>query len=358
MPRDYYEVLGLGKNASADEIKKAFRNLARKYHPDVNRESGSDVKFKEINEAYQVLSDPQKRRQYDTFGSTQPGGFPGFDFGEGFGGFEGISDIFDAFFGTQTRRRGGRGTMEEAGADLRYDLTITLEEAANGLEKDIEISHLTSCQICKGTGAKPGTSPTRCSSCEGTGQVRRMQRTPLGSFTQISTCPTCKGAGSVISSPCQACHGSGRVKTRHKIKVKIPAGIDSGYRLRISQAGEAGMRGGPPGDLYVFISVRPHSLFEREGADLYHKRLLSFVQAALGDEIEVPTISGRAELRIPAGTQPNTTFRLKGKGLPHLRGGGRGDQFVVVEIETPTNLSDEQAELLRKFGKLRKEYRA
>jgi molecular chaperone DnaJ len=356
--KDYYEILGVSKQASADEIKRSFRNLARKYHPDVNREPGSAEKFKEINEAYQLLSDQQKRRQYDAFGTAQPGGFPGFDFGEGFGGFEGISDIFDAFFGTQTRRRGGRGTMEEAGADLRYDLAITLEEAANGLEKEIEIAHLTSCQTCKGTGAKPGTSPSRCSSCEGTGQVRRMQRTPLGSFTQISTCPTCHGAGSVIGSPCSACHGSGRVKARHKIKVKIPAGIDSGYRLRVSQAGEAGLRGGPPGDLYVFISVKPHSLFEREGADLYHKRLISFVQAALGDVIEVPTISGQAELRIPSGTQPNTTFRLKGKGLPHLRGGGRGDQFVVVEIETPTNLTDEQAELLRKFGKLRKEYRA
>lgn len=348
--KDYYEILGVSKSAGADEIKRAFRNLARKHHPDVNREPGAAERFKEINEAYQVLGDTQKRQQYDTFGSAAPGGFPGIDFGEGFSGFEGFGDIFDVFFGGQTARR-GRGGREE-GSDLRYDLTITLEEAAQGAEKELEISHLIACQTCKGSGAKPGTTPSRCSTCGGTGQIRRAQRTVLGSFTQIVTCPTCRGSGESISSPCSTCHGQGRVKGRHKIKVKVPAGIDSGHRLKVAQAGDAGLKGGAPGDLYVFIHVKSHSLFERDGSNLYHKTLIGFASATLGAEIEVPVIDGQASLKIPAGTQPNSTFRLKGKGLPHLRGGGRGDQFVIVEIETPTNLTDEQSELLRKFKKL------
>jgi molecular chaperone DnaJ len=352
MKKDYYEILGVSKNASDDEIKKAFRNLARKHHPDVNKEPGAAEKFKEINEAYQVLGDHRKRQQYDAYGSAGPefGGAQGFDFGEGFGsGFEGFGDIFDMFFGGQRR-----GTRQENGSDLRYDLTITLEEAHKGIEKEIEISHLTTCQTCKGSGAKPGTTPIRCPNCGGSGQVKHVQRTPLGAFTQITTCPACKGTGEQITSPCPACRGKGSTRTTHRIKVRIPAGIESGYNLRVPKAGDAGARGGNPGDLYVFINVKAHPVFEREGADLIYRTKIDIVKASLGFEIEVPLIDGRAALKIPAGTQPNSTFRLKGKGMNRLRG-GRGDQYVVVEVEIPTNLTDEQRALLEKFGKLRKE---
>jgi len=354
--KDYYEILGVSKKAPEDEIKRAFRNLARKHHPDVNKAPGSAEKFKEINEAYQVLSDSKKRQQYDTFGSAQPGagGFEGVDFGQGFGGgFEGFGDIFDMFFGTQTQRRGRRAEREE-GSDLRYDLTITLEEAHKGIEKEIDLSHLVACQTCKGTGAKPGTSPTRCANCGGSGQVRHVQRTPLGAFTQVTTCPACHGSGETIGSPCSACHGKGTVRSSHKIRIKIPAGMESGYNLKVPKAGDNGARGGSPGDLYVFINVRRHSVFERDGADLVYKTIISTVAAALGYEIEVPLIDGKAALKIPAGTQPNSTFKLKGKGMNQLRG-DRGDQYVIVEVETPTNLTDEQRELLEKFGRLRKE---
>jgi len=360
VPKDYYEVLGVSKTASDDEIKKAFRNLARKHHPDVNKEAGSAEKFKEINEAYQVLSDKNKRSRYDAYGSAAPGGFPGggggfggVDFGEGFGGFEGFGDIFDMFFGAQTgrRRTGGR----ESGADLRYDLTITLEEAHKGIEKELDVTHLITCQTCKGTGAKPGTSPVKCSNCGGSGQVRRMQRTPLGSFAQVTVCPSCRGTGETITSPCPDCNGQGTLRGHHKVKIKVPAGMESGYNLRVPKAGDAGKRGGDPGDLYVFVTVKQHSLFDREGADLIYKLKISFVKAALGCNIEVPIIDGKAELRIPAGTQPNSTFKMKGKGLNRLRGSGRGDHYVLVEVETPTSLSSEQSELLEKFGKLRRE---
>ena len=356
MAKDYYEVLGVQKNASQDEVKKAFRNLARKYHPDANKEPGSTEKFKEINEAYQILSDTKKRQQYDTYGSAGPQGFGGFssvDFGEGFSGFEGFGDIFDMFFGSQGGRR-SRGAGRETGADLRYDLTITLEEAHKGIEKEIEVSHLIACQTCKGSGAKPGTSPTRCANCGGSGQVRHMQRTPLGAFTQIVTCPQCRGKGEMISSPCQACNGKGIARGAHKVKVKIPAGIESGYNLRVQKAGDAGVLGNAPGDLYIFINVRDHSLFERENSDLIYKTKISFVKSALGSEVDIPIIDGKVNLRIPPGTQPNTTFKLKGKGMNSLKG-GRGDQYVIVEIEIPQRLTDEEASLLEKFGKLRKE---
>ncbi len=359
MARDYYGILGVQKNASDEDIKKAFRNLARKHHPDVNKEAGSAEKFKEINEAYQVLSDRNKRQHYDAYGSAAPGGFQGgggfggVDFGEGFSGFEGFGDIFDMFFGSQTGRR--RGSVRETGADLRYDLTITLEEAHKGIEKEIEITHLITCQACKGTGAKPGTSAAKCANCGGAGQVRHMQRTPLGAFTQVTTCPACRGTGETISSPCSSCNGQGTTRGRHTVKIKIPAGMESGYNLRVAKAGDAGKRGGDPGDLYVFTTIKQHALFDREGADLVYKLKLSFVKATLGCEIEIPIIDGKAELRIPAGTQPNSSFRLKGKGLNRMRSSGRGDHFVLVEVETPTSLTSEQHDLLEKFGKLRKE---
>lgn len=361
--KDYYEILGLQKNASSDDIKKAFRNLARKHHPDVNKEPDSDVKFKEINEAYQVLSDPRKRQQYDNFGTSDFSGggfgqgFQGFDFNQGFGDFEGFSDIFDAFFGGGGKRAARRSGRQD-GADLRYDLELTLEEAYRGIEKEIEISHLVACQACKGSGAKPGTTPVKCQNCGGTGQVRKTQRTPLGAFTQVIPCPTCQGSGETISTPCPQCSGSGRTRSKHKVKIKVPAGIDSGTRMRVSGAGDAGLKGGSPGDLYVFIEVRQHGHFERDGDNLFIKKMITFVQASLGDELEVPTLDGKATLKIPRGTQSGTSFRFKGKGMPSMQGRGRGDLIVLVEIETPANLTSEQEELLKRFAKLRGERRA
>lgn len=348
MAKDYYEILGVSKQAGADEIKRAFRNLARKHHPDVNREAGAADKFKEINEAYQVLSDPHKKQQYDTFGSAGPS-----DFGANSGGFEGFGDIFDMFFGgsRQATRRGGA----EDGSDLRYDMTITLPEAYSGIDKEIEIAHFTACQTCRGSGSKPGTSPTKCSTCGGAGQVRHTQRTPLGAFQQITTCHACHGSGEKITSPCATCHGTGRVKSSHKVKVKVPAGIDSGYRLRVTAAGDAGRKGGSPGDLYVFITVRDDPRFERQGADLIYKKMISFTQAALGAEVAIPTLEGEATLKVPAGTQSGSNFRFKGKGMPNLHGRGHGDLYVLVEIETPQNLTAKQAELLHKFAHLRNE---
>jgi molecular chaperone DnaJ len=353
MKKDYYEILGVSKSASQDEIKRAYRNLARKYHPDVNKEHGSAEKFKEINESYQILSDPKKRSQYDYYGQAGGqqgqggfGGFEGFDFGDQFQGFGEFGDLFDVFFG---RERGGRKTGSERGEDLRLDLRISLEEAAKGVDKEIEVPHFVSCSACKGSGAKSGTNPSRCSACGGSGQVQRMQRTMLGNFTQIAPCSACQGTGQVIHSPCPECRGSGREKKKHQVKIHIPAGIDSGYRLRVAGAGNTGNRGGSPGDLYVFINVEQHPLFNRDGSNLYYRTEISFVQAILGDEIKVHTLQGEATLKIPPGTQPNTNFRLKERGMPVLQGRGHGDLYVLVEVKIPTQLSKEQAELLRKF---------
>lgn len=349
MKRDYYESLGVSKNASQDEIKRSYRNLARKYHPDVNKEAGAADKFKEINEAYQTLSDPNKRSQYDYYGQAgSQGGFGGAGGFEGFGEqFGDFSDLFDMFFGGQ---RGGRRSGPDRGEDLRYDFRITLEQAAQGKEKEVEVVHFVACSVCKGSGGKPGSQPARCSTCGGRGQVQRSQRTILGSFAQVITCPACQGRGEVIQSPCPECKGSGKEKTKHKVKVRIPAGIDSGYRLRVAGAGNAGSQGGPPGDLYVFITVDPHPLFNRDGANLYYRSSISFTQAVLGDEIKVPTLYGEAALKIPPGTQPNTNFKLKEKGLPYLGKRERGDLYVLVEVKIPSKISKEQEDLLRKFG--------
>ncbi|OGB87427.1 molecular chaperone DnaJ [candidate division WOR-1 bacterium RIFCSPLOWO2_02_FULL_46_20] len=349
--RDYYEVLGVSKSSSADEIKKAYRKLAREHHPDVNKAKGSEEKFKEINEAYQTLSDPNKRSQYDYYGTAGgSGGSEGFGGeGQGFQGFEDFGefgDLFDVFFGSQ---RGRRRAGPQKGSDLRYDLRITLENAAHGIEKEINIVHFAGCPTCKGSGAKPGTAPTKCSACNGAGQVRRTQRTILGSFAQVSPCPTCRGTGSIISTTCKECQGDGRVKKSQKITLKIPAGIDSGYRLRVAGAGDAGEKGASSGDLYVFIFVEQHVNFNRDGENLYYRTKISFVQAILGDEIEVPTIDGTATLKVPAGTQPNTNFRVKGKGMPSLNRRDRGHLYVLVEVEIPTKLSKEQAELLNSY---------
>lgn len=369
--RDYYEILGVSKNASSEEIKKAYRTLARKFHPDVNKEAGAEAKFKEINEAYSALSDNQKRAQYDRFGHAGPqfghayrqaggGGFEGFDFGDLFrgGGFSAefgespFEDLFETFFGGGGRRR---PSGPKRGDDLRYDITMTLEEAANGFEKEIEIPHFVTCQTCKGSGARPGTKPVKCGTCDGSGQVRRAQRTMLGSFTQVTTCPDCQGTGEVIASLCVECHGKGQVKKYHRVLVKIPAGVDTGNKLRIPKAGDAGEKGGGPGDLYIFITVKDHPLFERDGADIHYKALITFVRASLGGEVEVPTIEGKALLKVPAGTQPNTVLKMREKGIPHLESRARGDLYVHIEIETPTNLTKEQIEQLKRFAKLRGE---
>lgn len=355
--RDYYEVLGVDRNASQDEIKKAFRKLARKYHPDMNKEDPSaEEKFKEINEAYEVLSDPEKRRRYDQFGHAAegpaggPGGAGGWDFGD-FG--TSFDSIFDMFFGGGFGGARAPRTGPERGADLRYDLEISLEEAASGLDRDIEVVRLDTCSSCGGTGAKPGTSPVTCPVCGGRGQTTQVRTTAFGRFTSITTCPRCGGEGRVIESPCQTCQGRGRVRKRKKIRVRIPAGVDSGMRVRVAGEGEAGTRGGPPGDLFVFITVRPHEIFERRGNDIFCEVPISVWQAALGDEIEVPALGGRASVQVPEGTQTGTAFRLKGKGIPDVHGGPRGDQYVRVKVVTPTRLTDREKELIRELARLR-----
>lgn len=357
--RDYYEVLGVSREATEDEIKKAYRKLARKYHPDVNKEDKDAAeKFKEINEAYEVLKDPEKRARYDQFGhaGVGQGGFDAGDFG-GFGGFGGFGDfgsdifddIFDIFGGSfgRSRRRG-----PTRGADIRYDLEITLEEAAFGAEKEVEIFRMESCKNCNGTGAKPGTMPKTCPSCGGRGQVRRVQNLGPMQFTNVTTCTNCGGRGTIIEEPCPKCHGRGQSKVGRKIKIKVPAGVDTGSQLRMSGEGEPGELGGPPGDLYVVIRVKPHKLFVRQGDDLIYQAPISFVQATLGDEIDVPTLEEKVKLKIPEGTQPGTRFRLRSKGIPHLRGYGRGDLIVQVEVVIPKKLNDKQKELLVKFAKI------
>lgn len=346
--RDYYEVLGVSKNATKDEIKKAYRKLSKQYHPDINKEPDAAEKFKEISEANEVLSDEQKRSQYDQFGHTDPNqGFGGFGGGGGFGGFE---DIFETFFGGGGRRRDPNAPRQ--GADLQYTMTLKFEEAVFGKETTIEIPREETCDTCHGSGAKPGTKPETCSHCSGSGQLNVEQNTPFGRIVNRRVCHYCNGTGKMIKDKCSTCTGTGRVKKHKKINVKIPAGVDDGQQLRVSGQGEAGVNGGPPGDLYVVFRVRTHEFFEREGDDIYCEMPLTFAQAALGDEIEVPTLHGKVKLKIPAGTQSGTRFRLRGKGVPNVRGYGQGDQHIEVRVITPTKLSDEQKELLRKFSEL------
>ncbi|RCW51311.1 molecular chaperone DnaJ [Paenibacillus prosopidis] len=346
--RDYYEVLGLGKDASADDIKKSYRKLARQYHPDVNKEADAESKFKEVKEAYDVLSDDGKRSTYDRFGHVDPN--QGMGGGGGAQDFGGFGDIFDMFFGGGGGRRDPNAPQR--GNDLQYTMTVEFKEAVFGKETEITIPRTETCDTCHGNGAKPGTKPESCSVCKGSGQQEVVQNTPFGRMVNRRACTNCSGTGRVIKEKCGTCHGAGKVKRQRKINIRIPAGVDDGAQIRMSGEGEGGLRGGPAGDLYIVIRVKSHEFFEREGDDIYCEVPLTFVQATLGDEIEIPTLTEKVKLKVPAGTQTGTYFRLKGKGVPKLRGYGQGDQHVKVTIVTPTNLTDEQKELLRQFGGL------
>jgi molecular chaperone DnaJ len=342
--RDYYEVLGVSKNATEEEIKKAFRTLAFKYHPDRNREDGAEEKFKEINEAYEVLSDSEKRAAYDRYGQAGPEGFfqQGFD-GFGLGGF---GDIFEAFFGGATTAR----QAPQSGADLHQRVTITLEEAAFGSEKEIKVLRTEYCSLCQGTGSKPGIQPARCPNCNGTGQVRRIHQSIFGRFTNITTCPKCRGEGRIVTDPCPQCRGAGREKCHRTLAVKIPAGIEDDSRIRLTGEGDAGVRGGSAGSLFITVSVEEHPLFTRDGDDILYELSINIAQAALGAEVEVPTLEGSTKLRIPAGSQSGQIFRLRNKGIPHLRSGGRGDQLNKLQVVTPEALTKRQRELFEELS--------
>ena len=346
--KDYYETLGVAREASGEEIKQAYRALARKHHPDVSKDkSVAEHRFKEINEAYEVLSDPNKRAQYDRFGSAGNGaggaGF-GFDQAAGFG------DIFDMFFGN-VRPNAGRRTGPQRGSDLRYDLEITLEEAFAGATKEIGFSHLAQCDVCKGTCAQPGTLVTSCPQCSGSGIVRTARQTPLGPIVTQMTCSRCGGEGHTVEHPCEACLGRGRREIERKLTVKVPAGVDDGSRIRIGANGEAGIRGGPPGDLYVYLGVAPHALFNRDGMDTYVDIPVSFPQAAMGASISVPTLEGELAMTLPAGTQAGTVLRMKGRGMPSVRGTQRGDHHVTVHVMVPTKMNKRQRDLLEEYAK-------
>lgn len=351
--RDYYDVLGVSRNATDDEVKKAFRRLAKQYHPDANKEQGAEARFVEINEAYEVLSDPQKRATYDRFGHAGVGNGMGAGFGD-FGGFSSINDLFETFFAgaAGAQRRAG----SQRGADLRHDLTITFEEAVFGCQKEIELPRWETCSNCRGSGAQPGTSTSRCSACQGTGEIRRVQQSIFGQFVNVTMCERCRGEGRVITTPCEKCRGQGRVRNNRRVVVNIPAGVDDGINVRVTGEGEVSARGGTPGNLYVILTVKPHPFFKRQGNDIIYELPISFAQAALGDEAEVPTVDGKTTtLKVPPGTQSGRSFRLKGMGVPVVHSSARGDQHVVVKVVTPTNLTPEQKHLLEEFARLERE---
>ncbi len=348
---EYYDLLGVSRDADADTLKRAYRRLARQYHPDINKEPGAEDRFKEIGRAYEVLSDPQTRARYDQFGEAGVSGTGAPDMGD-MGGF---ADLFETFFsgfggaaggGGASRRRGPR-----QGDDLRLDLSISFNEAVFGQEKEVQIRHLETCDTCKGSGAKSGSGPTTCGTCGGQGQVRRATRTPFGSFTQVAPCPTCEGSGQMIDDPCTACGGQGLQQVRKKLRINIPAGVDSGTRLRVAQEGNAGQRGGPPGALYVFLSVQPHPQLRRDGINIQSEVALNYLQAILGDTIEVETVDGPEPLTIPPGTQPGAVLTMQAKGVPKLGNPvARGNHLFSVKVQLPTKVSGEERELLEQLA--------
>lgn len=349
--RDYYEVLGVDKNASADQIKKAYRQMAKKYHPDINKDNpDAEEKFKEINEAYEVLGDAQKKQAYDQFGHAGVDPNAGFGGGQGggFGGFD-MGDIFESFFGGGFGGGNSRRNGPRKGGDIHQSVTLTFTEAAFGTKKEISFLRVEECETCHGSGAKNGTEAITCPTCHGTGQVKTTQRTPLGSFVTSRVCDACRGEGKIIKDPCTVCNGQGRVKRRRTMTVDIPAGIDDGQTISLRGEGDRGTRGGPAGDLLITVRIKRHELFTREGYNVLCEVPITFVQATLGCDIEVPTIDGKIRYHIPEGTQTDTVFRLKNKGIPSLRGGIRGDQMVKVVVEIPKNLSQKQKELLIQF---------
>lgn len=340
--RDYYEALGVGRNASPDDLRRAYRQLAKQYHPDVNRDPAAEDRFKEINEAYAVLSDEQRRAAYDRFGHAGLKGMPtDIDFGFG--------DIFEEFFGFGMGGR-RRRSAPRRGADLRYDLRLEFRDAVFGVEKEIEFARRDICSRCKGSGAEPGTTPVRCPTCDGSGEVRQVRQTFLGSMVNVTTCPSCGGRGEVVGSPCRVCHGSGIEQQELTRRISIPPGVDDGTQVRLTGEGEPGPNNGPRGDLYVVVLVKPHQYFRRRKDDILLDLSINVAQSTLGSEIPVPTLDGEERLRIPAGTQPGKVFRLRGKGVPHLRSNGRGDQLVIVSVEIPKSLSSEQKELFERLA--------
>jgi molecular chaperone DnaJ len=353
--RDYYDVLGVTRSASEEDVKKAFRRLARQYHPDVNKEKGAEARFKEINEAYEVLGDAQKRQAYDRFGhaGVSGAGVGGSPF-EGFG-FSNFSDIFEQIFanaaGTGTARRAG----PQRGADLRYELTISFEEAVRGCQKEIEIPRWESCPTCRGSGAQPGTNTARCTACQGTGEIRRVQQSIFGQFVNVMVCDRCRGEGRVITTPCERCSGQGRIRNVRRVTVNIPAGVDDGITVRVPGEGEAPPRGGTLGNLFVALTVKPHEYFKRQGTDILYDLPISYVDAAMGAELEVPTLDGKEAVKVPSGTQSGRTFRLKGKGVPVIHSQQKGDELVTVKVVTPQSLTPRQRELLREFGEIEKQ---
>lgn len=349
--RDYYEVLGISRNASEDDIRNAFRRLARKYHPDVNDSPDAEERFKEINEAYGVLSDEEKRAAYDRFGhqgvKVANGGM---DWSANFSDFEDILGDLFGFGGFGGRARSRRRTAPRRGADLQYRVTLDFDEAVFGVEKEIEITRDEVCSTCEGSGAKPGTSPQTCPQCGGRGEIRQTRQTLLGSMVQVTSCPTCNGEGKTIDTPCPTCNGKGTERKTRKKKVNIPAGVDDGTRIRLSGEGQPGENNGPPGDLYILIRVRPHKYFRRRDHDILLELDVNIAQATLGAKVEVPTVDGDVKLKIPPGTQPGSVIRMRGKGVPRLRNDGRGDQLVVVNVRIPDKLDEEERELFEQLA--------
>ena len=345
---DFYQILGVSRDADANTLKSAYRKLARQYHPDVNKDPGAEDKFKEIGKAYEALADPETRARYDQFGEAGIGGAAGMpDMGD-MGGFGDLFETFFNGFGGQSSQ-GGRSQRRgpQQGDDLRYDLNIDFKDAIFGQQREIKIPHLETCEVCRGTGAKPGTGPTTCTTCGGSGQVRRATRTPFGNFTQVAECPTCNGSGQIISDPCASCGGNGVKQVRKKLRINIPAGVDTGTKLRVSGEGNVGLKGGPPGDLYVFIKVKNDPNLKRDGINIYSEISVSYLQAILGDTVDIITVDGKVNLKIPSGTQPNSILSLENKGVPRLGNPvARGSHQVTVKVKLPTRITEDERNLL------------